>query len=370
MNPEPTTTVLTSQRPCSRRASDQAEGIPRLSAQLTSWNAPPLPPSPNEAIRDLDIAAEASQQLKEAHGVLGGPGEGVIQASVNINAGYHLGSDQTDAITNKSPDTSQLKAGGDPTISPLNTRISLHARDVQSAHDSGLSSSFEPLRRPSVPDVPSSAHTLKHPRSQILSELPLKKRRPGLKRRHTLGPESFPEGFASLLELPSLPLTSPAAPQQGLPPRPSTAHAIAAIRNKVREDSGGITTLKLARGNIGNGSAQRSTNMLGNLVSMEDKANTPLDPETRSTQIGLEVLGNVGIVELLEQDERPTFIIDVANPANYTPGGPLQIVFANASLRAHEVRFSGYSTWPSFLNIMSMSLILLAVDIGGHNEHC
>jgi hypothetical protein len=106
--------------------------------------------------------------------------------------------------------------------------------------------------------------------------------------------------------------------------------------------------------------------MLGNLVSMEDKTNTPLDPETRSTQTGLEVLGNVGIVELLEQDERPTFIIDVANPANYTPGGPLQIVFANASLRAHEVRFS----WPSFLNTMSMSLILLAVDIGGHNEHC
>ena len=73
------------------------------------------------------------------------------------------------------------------------------------------------------------------------------------------------------------------------------------------------------------------------MLSVEERDGTPLEPETRSTLTGLELLGNVGVVELLEQDERPTFIIDVANPANYTPGGPLQIVFANASLRAHEV---------------------------------
>jgi hypothetical protein len=74
--------------------------------------------------------------------------------------------------------------------------------------------------------------------------------------------------------------------------------------------------------------------------SMEDKAGVQQsDPESRRTVTGLELLGTVGIVELLEQDERPTFIIDVANQASYTPGGPLQIVFANASLRAHEVSF-------------------------------
>jgi hypothetical protein len=50
----------------------------------------------------------------------------------------------------------------------------------------------------------------------------------------------------------------------------------------------------------------------------------------------MQILGSVGIIELLEQDERPTFIIDIANPINFTPGGPLQIVFANASLRACE----------------------------------
>jgi hypothetical protein len=50
----------------------------------------------------------------------------------------------------------------------------------------------------------------------------------------------------------------------------------------------------------------------------------------------MQMLNNVGIIELLEQDERPTFIIDVANPANFHPGAPLQIVFANASLLAYE----------------------------------
>ncbi|PMD38172.1 hypothetical protein L207DRAFT_545365 [Hyaloscypha variabilis F] len=49
----------------------------------------------------------------------------------------------------------------------------------------------------------------------------------------------------------------------------------------------------------------------------------------------MQILGSVGIIELLEQDERPTFIIDIANPTNFSPG-PLQIVFANASLRAYE----------------------------------
>ncbi|KAH8679832.1 hypothetical protein BGZ60DRAFT_481319 [Tricladium varicosporioides] len=50
----------------------------------------------------------------------------------------------------------------------------------------------------------------------------------------------------------------------------------------------------------------------------------------------MQLLGSVGIIELLEQDERPTFIIDVANPVNFHPGGALQILFANASLRGYE----------------------------------
>lgn len=81
-------------------------------------------------------------------------------------------------------------------------------------------------------------------------------------------------------------------------------------------------------------------------VGSTQKAGAPQsDPESRSAPTGRELLGTVGIVELLEQDERPTFIIDVANQDNYTPGGPLQIVFANASMRAHEVGISWAYQW-------------------------
>jgi hypothetical protein len=80
----------------------------------------------------------------------------------------------------------------------------------------------------------------------------------------------------------------------------------------------------------------------------------PRSPGLRSKQSGLQLLGNVGVIELLEQDERPTFIIDVANPVNFVPGSSLQVIFANPSLRAHEVGLS-HSHHVNFLNLSSKS---------------
>lgn len=317
---------------------------------------PATAPTTGEAIAGVVAAAVSTERDLDAGGAAREDpesGEGVIRTSVSINAEYHFESDPVTAIANQSSSgTSQQKLQRDQAAissSSVSTTISIHARDVQAVSSKNSNSDLEPFRRSSIPDVPSSPHTLKHPQSQTLTEPPLKKRRPGLKRRHTLGPESFPEALASLYRAPPSPpsLPSPARHiQEATPPRPSTAHAIAAIRNRIREDPGGVTTLKLARGNIGNGSVQRS-NMLRTTGSTEDEMSVQQsDPESRSTLTGLELLGTVGIVELLEQDERPTFIIDVANQANYTPGGPLQIVFANASLRAHEVSdFSGHIRW-------------------------
>ena len=344
MNPEPTT-ILTSQQRCSRRAQEQGEGTVRLSVQSTLSDAPHLRRASHPSNTDLAPGIQVNQQLDGAHSALekSNSSEGIIRPFVHINAEYHVEKDHIAPLTAPSSATTQLGAG-DTTTSSTSASTDIHVRDVQS-ESSGLFSSFEPLGRQLIPDTLGLAHTLKHPQSQILTEPPFKKRRPELKRRYTLGSESFPAGFASFFGACSSQLPSPKKQSQIQSPRPSTAHAIAAIRNRIREESGGVTTLKLARGSIGNGTAQRSNNTLGNLVSMEDKSNTPMEPETRSTLTGLELLGSVGIVELLEQDERPTFIIDVANPANYTPGGPLQIIFANASLCAHEVSFSRSSVW-------------------------
>ncbi|CAG8972971.1 hypothetical protein HYALB_00008331 [Hymenoscyphus albidus] len=102
-----------------------------------------------------------------------------------------------------------------------------------------------------------------------------------------------------------------------------------------KEETAGVTTLKLARGSVSNASTSRSSGASVSLASFE-RASMARSPEPKGRSPGMQILGSVGITELLEQDERPTFIIDVANPNNFIPGGALVIVFANASLRGHE----------------------------------
>jgi hypothetical protein len=59
-----------------------------------------------------------------------------------------------------------------------------------------------------------------------------------------------------------------------------------------------------------------------------------MSPEHAAGQSdAMTVLSQIGIAELLEQEERPTLIVDLENLANPSPG-PLQVVFANTSLRA------------------------------------
>ncbi|RFU33268.1 hypothetical protein B7463_g3087, partial [Scytalidium lignicola] len=59
-------------------------------------------------------------------------------------------------------------------------------------------------------------------------------------------------------------------------------------------------------------------------------------PSSKATQSCMQILAGIGVLEFLDQDERPTFIIDVSNPINHSPGSQLQLVFANASLQSQE----------------------------------
>lgn len=103
-----------------------------------------------------------------------------------------------------------------------------------------------------------------------------------------------------------------------------------------KEDTDGVRTLKLARGSMSvaspsRPSGQRTPSGSGrSLLSHSNKSKSPEDAEKSD---GLRSLGQVGVLELLEQDERPTFVLDLADKVNYEPGS-LKVVFANASLRA------------------------------------
>ncbi|KAI9843738.1 MAG: hypothetical protein M1838_002481 [Thelocarpon superellum] len=67
--------------------------------------------------------------------------------------------------------------------------------------------------------------------------------------------------------------------------------------------------------------------MHGLSVSSEHATNQP------KTATGLQMLSQVGVVEWLDQDDRPIFVIDVSDAANFLPGD-LQIIFENAALKA------------------------------------
>lgn len=163
-------------------------------------------------------------------------------------------------------------------------------------------------------------------------ELPPRKRssRPFL--RPSLDTDTFSSGFHANLKAPVSPLFFSQFNRRrpGYLSTYSEAEAIEIMLKTAREEAG-VTTLKLARGNISSPSSSMAS---GDRRSIERKG-TPKSADINNDSAGLKLLGGVGICELLEQDERPTFIFDLANQANLNPG-PLQILFGNQALRVHE----------------------------------
>ncbi|KAI8933809.1 hypothetical protein NX059_009512 [Plenodomus lindquistii] len=204
--------------------------------------------------------------------------------------------------------------------------------------------SLEPARTPTAlagqKRPPPPALDAPTPRPAPASE-PLYKRR----RLHTRGQRSldhFNRRHSTLArhdDQPPSPLffsSRYARPQ--LPARFSSSEAAARMLSNAREDSG-IRTVTLARGIYGGLSppAPTSTSVLsGSGRTSERSSLAPTtSPEARDKTDPLRLLGSVGIVELLEQDQRPTFIVDIDNAQNHTPDvSDLPIVFVNNALRS------------------------------------
>ncbi|KAH9892971.1 hypothetical protein F4778DRAFT_302402 [Xylariomycetidae sp. FL2044] len=129
-------------------------------------------------------------------------------------------------------------------------------------------------------------------------------------------------------------LTSPlffSHKQRPLVTRPSSfsgSEATTMLRSV--KDGAEVTTLKLARGTVSSASPARSSSTPGSWSSIE-AINFTRSPEAQTTTPGIQVLQGIGILELLERDDRPTFIVDTLNPAN-TAAGPFAILYANPAL--------------------------------------
>ena len=171
---------------------------------------------------------------------------------------------------------------------------------------------------------------------------PLKKIRLHERAHHKLDLSTFPKGPSFVQELTaSSPLFFSHRQRHRplFPPRFSSSEAAATmLSNASREDHGGIKTVKLARGipNMGSSPLQMRSGISSGRGSTEHHmmSNGSMSDEGDIVS-GLQALGQVGITELLEQDERPTFIVDIGNKVNFQPG-QLQILYANPSLRSQR----------------------------------
>lgn len=154
----------------------------------------------------------------------------------------------------------------------------------------------------------------------------------------------------------------------------------------LRDDKDAFTTVKLPKGQVVSASPQRRNNITPNSVdSMDSILSRPSrSPDSRSMPPQLMDLQGVGVIELLEHDERPTFIIDLKEPANFGPG-QLHLLFANASLRAssriyglisesseQNSNFSRFKAWVvSFVKqSRSMDVCLPSLSYGGISWTC
>ncbi|KAM0329207.1 hypothetical protein ACHAQA_004506 [Verticillium albo-atrum] len=115
-----------------------------------------------------------------------------------------------------------------------------------------------------------------------------------------------------------------------LPPSDAAAALLARLR-----DENEVHTVRLPRGHVSSASPARSgsTSGSGSWSSIEPGGGSSRSPSSQHLPPGLQLLNGCGVIELLEQDERPTFIIDLANPVNGNRLA-LHLIYANASLRA------------------------------------
>ncbi|MCJ1402801.1 hypothetical protein MMC11_006022 [Xylographa trunciseda] len=159
--------------------------------------------------------------------------------------------------------------------------------------------------------------------------------------RHTLDPSTFPKGPpVSDLQPPSpLFFSNSRRARPPLPPRFSSSEAGVTMLNKVGMEEGSkIRTVKMARGvlNFGSSPPRAASTPSGRYSVDRSGLSMPrgLTPDDReaSSDSGL---GQVGVEEFLELDERPTFIIDLENQANYKPG-PMRLAYVNLSLRGYR----------------------------------
>ncbi|OAA61551.1 ethylene receptor [Cordyceps fumosorosea ARSEF 2679] len=135
------------------------------------------------------------------------------------------------------------------------------------------------------------------------------------------------------------------------PSADSTSDLAASMLAPLGQDSREtVTTLKLPRTSVSAVSPTASGSTPGSLASSIDVSGSSTSPDSVVMPGNLQILRSIGILELLENDIRPTFMINLQNPSNTTqPHLPIQ--YSNPSLRAcyelHPLVNAGFESNPT-----------------------
>lgn len=216
----------------------------------------------------------------------------------------------------------------------------------RNVHLPSWSSNRPPERRPlprrslNPPNPPRTPPFVAKSKKRALSKLPanlptlngqppFKKPRHRLRSQKAIDRSANPRRFLDNARLsPTIFLDDRSSTRPTLPFRlPSSDRDHNMLGKGVTDDSGALRTLKLARGSFKLGNVNRPPGTPGSA------SGSAMDIDEVHDSPGFSILSQIGVTEFLEQDERPTFVIDLAEHNNFEPG-PLKVVFANLTLRA------------------------------------
>ncbi|KAF2858076.1 hypothetical protein K470DRAFT_260147 [Piedraia hortae CBS 480.64] len=123
-----------------------------------------------------------------------------------------------------------------------------------------------------------------------------------------------------------------------LPPRFSSAEAAARMLSKAQLEDGLVKTVSLPRGTVsttleGKQSSRSPTPAMTVARRWSERSSASRSSTINSMASSRDPMASIGAVELLDQDERPVFAVDLADHANYGPG-PLRLAYVNPALNA------------------------------------
>ncbi|KAK8016337.1 hypothetical protein PG993_014526 [Apiospora rasikravindrae] len=170
------------------------------------------------------------------------------------------------------------------------------------------------------------------------------------------------------------------------PPSFSGSEAVGTMLRSVR-DSAEVTTLKLARGTVSSASPARSSSTPGSWSSI-DAVTLARSPDAQASSPAQQFLQGIGIIELLERDDRPTFIVDGSSAFNASSPA-FTVLYANPALQVSDgirylisgefeddsdakSEFEGFKTWVKNggLNADGLDCFMPSFHYGGIEWTC